>query len=221
MKISPGKLVSGINDFIFEWKKLGIVSDSRLHSSFKKSGSLIEVSWANDGYVLKDEQFASLSEYINLVENRQYSLLMDRGDMFQISFTLNRDQLVKHRLCWYPCPIRLSRDEIENSNVVDAIVERMNNAEVKDFYSKSPIRFDFDPKGATEKHPVSHLHLISEDCRIPVKTPLCLRKFMDFVTSNFYTDLEEICKLNNSTITWNRIDSLTAGQKKKLHLNIF
>lgn len=221
MKVSAGKLVKGINEFIFEWQKAGLVSDSRNHNAYRRAGGVHEVTWGDDGYVLKGDQFASFNEYINLVENRQYSMLLAEGDILQFSFSLNRDVIVGHRLCWHPCPVKLTRDEIENSSLVDAILERMSNGDLKDFYSKSPMRFDFDPIGASEQHPEVHLHLISEDCRLPVKTPLCLRKFIDFITENFYSDTSEILRLNQKAVSWDGADKLTRDQRSRLHLNVF
>lgn len=220
-KVGVATLVKGINDFIFEWQKLGLVADSRQHSAYRRAGGVTEITWGDDGYVLKDDQFASLLEYINLVENRQYSMLLPEGDMFQFSFSVSRDVLVKHRLCWYPCPIKLSPDEVENSSVVEAILERMGRGDIEGFYAKSPVRFDYDPLSVAEDHPEVHLHLISEDCRIPVKSPLCLKKFIQFIMENFYRDLSGLSRLSQNTITWRGRDSLSHAQKSKLHLNEF
>lgn len=221
MRITPDKLASEINDFLFRWQEAGIISDSRYHKCFNKSGENTEVTWGNDGYILKDNNFASLAEYISLVENRQYSALLSGGDLLQISFTTNRDSVVKHRLCWYPCPVNISRDAIENSSVVDAILEVMSNADLDGFHSKSPIRFDFDPNGATEEHPEVHLHMISEDCRIAVKGPLCLKRFTDFVIKHFYGNSQQLKELNAKSASWHVPDRLTPNQKKYLHLNFF
>jgi hypothetical protein len=221
VKISAGNLVKGINDFIFEWQKTGLVSDSRIHNAYRRSSGVTEITWGDDGYVLTDDRFASLNEYINLVEARQYSILLSEGDILQFSFSLKRDQVVKHRLCWYPCPIRLSRDDIENSSLIDAILEKMNNGDFDDFFCKTPLRFDFDPDNSSEEHPEVHLHMISEDCRLPVKTPLCLRKFIEFISDNFYSEVAEILKLNEKAITWDGGDKLTEKQKAKMHINSF
>jgi hypothetical protein len=221
VKISVGNLVKGLNTFIFEWQKAGLVADSRQHNAYTRARGIVEVTWGDDGYVLKDDQFASLNEYINLVESRQYSMLLSEGDMLQFSFSLDRSTVVRHRLCWYPCPIKLTRDEIENSSLIDAMLERMANGDLEDFYSKSPIRFDFDPADGSEDHPVVHLHMISEECRIPVKSPLCLRRFVDFIAENFYSDIEEIRRLNQNAVTWIGTDTLTDHQKSKLHVNSF
>lgn len=221
MKISAGNLVKGINDFIFEWQKSGLVADSRMHDTYRRAGGVIDVTWGNDGYVLKDDKFASLHEYLNLIENRQYSMLLSEGDMFQFSFSLERGLVVKHRLCWYPCPVKVSREEIETSSLVDAILERMGSGTFDDLYCRTPIRFDFDSKQSSENHPAVHLHMNSEDCRIPVKTPLCLRSFIDFVLENFYSSIEGIGSLNKNAVTWPSVDLLTPGQKARLHINTF
>ena len=220
MKITPINLAKGVNDLIFRWQSIGLVSDSRQHKVYQRSAGLNEVTWGNDGYVLKGNSFASLQEYIDLVDSRQYSALMTNGDLFQISFSLKRNEIVKHRLCWYPCPIKLDQED-SDCGVIEAILDRMSSARFDDFLSRSPIRFDYDDNSFSEFHPKSHMHMISENCRIPVKTPLCLRMFSDFIFSNFYSDAADLENLNKDATTWTAIDCLTEGQKYRMHLNIF
>lgn len=221
MIITPQNLANGVNELIHRWQKVGLVSDSRHHKPFTRSNGLVEVSWGNDGYVLKNNDFATLEEYADLIDKRQYSALLSNGDFFQISFSLKRNKIVKHRLCWYPCPIQLQPEELETGSICDAMLDRLSSAKLQDFQSKGPVRFDYDSFSYSDEHPEIHLHIINENCRIPVRQPLCLRAFSDFIFRNFYSDNPELVKLNQEATTWNSPDRLTDAQRAIMHLNIF
>lgn len=221
MNISAKNLSRFMNDLIYQWQKKGLLSDTRQHSPFKRSNGLLEVTWRNEGYVLKNNNFATFQEYVDLIENRQYSALMANGDFFQISYSIRKDTIVKHRLCWYPCPIEILSDDLENGGIIDALLDRMSGAKLNQLQSKGPVRFDYDSLEYSEEHPEIHLHMIDENCRIPVKTPLCLRNFFDFIFRNFYSHTPELVTLNSKTKTWNTLDRLTDYQRSIMHLNIF
>lgn len=221
MNISSVQLRKNIHDVIFEWQKLGLVFDSRNHEIYQKANQLVEVSWGNDGFVLKNEAFSTISEYCSLVDNKQYSIMLSDGSLIQISYNLKRNKVVKHRLCWYPAPVSLDVSILEESSASDYILDKMSDASIDEFIIRSPIRFDYDPKEASETHPESHMHISNENCRIPVRTPLCLRKFIKFIVSNFYPDIEGIDRLVNTGIHWPSEDRLTENQKKNFHINIF
>ncbi|AZL84316.1 DUF2290 domain-containing protein [Aliivibrio salmonicida] len=219
MEIRDVHLVESINKFIFQWQIKGLVHDSRNHSVFRKAGGLKEITWGNDGYILKDEEFSSISEYCSLVENRQYSMLLCDGSLFQISYTLDRSTIVKHRLCWYPCPIHVDSSDLDGNDITDIILEKMSTGDIESFRARSPLRFDYAPSQATEDHPTVHMHLSEETCRIPVKSPLCLKEFVTFIVRNFYDVLTQDPSLYQNLKTWGRIDTLTQEQKNRLHIN--
>lgn len=54
---------------------------------------------------------------------------------------------------------------------------------------RTPVRFDFDPDAAAERHPASHLSLNDQDCRIPVRGPMSLGHFIEFVFRHFYSSV--------------------------------
>lgn len=221
MEIKEQQLVQAINDLIFRWQKKGLVYDSRTHSAFKKAGGLNEITWGNDGFVLKDEQFSSFSEYCSLVENRQYSMLLNDGSFFQISYTLERSKIVKHRLCWYPCPIELDTSILDENDISDIVLDKMQSVDLSSLKCRSPMRFDYAPIQTKIGHSSVHLHLSEENCRIPVKTPLCLRQFMAFIVTHFFEVLSPDKSLYSDIVTWDSIDTLSDLEKKSLHINIF
>lgn len=221
MNIRPQVLATAIDDLIFAWQKHELVLDSRKHKIYRKGNGINEVTWGNDGYILKDEKFCSLSEYAALLENRQYSMLLSDGSLFQFSFSFSRELIVKHRLCWYPAPIAISPQELETSDIQELILNNMKDANLENFLSRSPIRFDYSESDGSDDHPEVHLHVSVESCRIPVRTPLCLNKFLMFVVENFYPELPRDSPLTRQAKTWAGKDTLTASQKAKMHINIF
>jgi hypothetical protein len=53
------------------------------------------------------------------------------------------------------------------------------------------IRFDYDKDVSDEKHPMCHFSFISADCRMPVQSPVGLKRFLLFVFGNFYDDRKD------------------------------
>lgn len=221
MDIQASHLVEAINDLIFRWQKRGLVYDSRTHSVFRKAGGMKEITWGNDAFVLKDEKFSSYSEYCNLVERKQYSMLLNDGSFFQISYTLNRTKIIKHRLCWYPCPIDIDTSDLNENDISDIILDKMQSVDLSSLRCRSPLRFDYAPDQAKIGHSSVHLHLSEENCRIPVRTPLCLRQFMTFIVTHFFELLIADKSLYESVETWEGLDTLSQLEKESLHINIF
>lgn len=217
--MTPEQLITSINQLIFDWQKCGLALDSRNHQAYQRANGIIEVTWGNDGFVLKDNTFASLEEYCSLIESRQYSMLLVDGSMIQLSYKLDRRNIVGHRLCWYPSPIELDED-IDYYSIVDYVLDRMSSGEMHLFKSRSPLRFDFAPEQAKEEHPITHLHLGHEDCRIPVKCSLSIKTFMSFIVENFYPEIKQNKALYSTCAHWFSGDLLTEGQRLRHHLNI-
>jgi hypothetical protein len=53
------------------------------------------------------------------------------------------------------------------------------------------IRFDYDKDVSDERHPMSHFSFISANCRMPVQSPVGLKRFLAFVFGNFYGDRKD------------------------------
>jgi hypothetical protein len=217
--MTSDQLIASIHQLIFEWQKCGLILDSRNHQGYQRANGIIEVTWGNDGYVLKDNSFASLDEYCSLIESRQYSMLLSDGSMLQISYKLDRQDIVGHRLCWYPSPIDLD-EEAYSYRIIDNILDRMASGDTSSFRARGPLRFDFAPEQAHEEHPETHLHLGHEECRIPVKSSLSIKSFMTFIVENFYPDVLANNSLHSNCADWFTGDSLTEKQRFKHHLNI-
>ena len=145
------------------------------------------VTWASNGIAtpLTDLPFATLGEYLQLVSARQFSVLLSDGALLQISYTVQGDDVIDHRLCWYPCPADLREEDLE----LAPIEEIVSSTPVGDVKCRGPIRFDFKAGQNVEGHSPSHLHLSDGECRIPVRGPLDLATFSSFIIANFYPRL--------------------------------
>lgn len=122
--------------------------------------------------------------YKELASGGLYNLKMVDGALIQMMYRFKKDELVSHRLAFFPSP-----DLSEYQNNSDIYEEDEIYAEVvaKNIVS-TPIRFDFDPKRFEEiHHPRSHLTLGQYvNCRIPVGAPLTPFVFLDFILRSFY-----------------------------------
>lgn len=235
--IRPEAMVSNLNKLCFEWDRAGLSLDSNMSCIRQVKGGKVLVSWDSEHMVFKDNEFSSLSEYISLLLRSQYTLVLFDGSLIQISYTIERNEIVGHRLCWYPSPIDISDvrevDEIvfrlkdllmENSEALeDHLTDPQPSYPVKlnGVYNRSPLRFDFVamPEAQKDAHPDVHMHISHENCRIPVKTPLCIRMFMRFIVENFYSDIPLEGSLVNDLASWDNNDMLTLHHKGKIHFS--
>jgi hypothetical protein len=189
----------------------------------QKSKNLSEVTWA--GYKLPEVYipFATIAEYRWLIQERQYNHLLFDGSLLQIAYTFRRNSLVKHRLCFYPCPLYFKPEELnlyqeEGYGLLDIV----DDFDFETFQSRlrlqSPLRFDFDPSSISPEHPASHLHLSRDDCRIPVFAPLSVGHFIQFVLRHFYLEQWQSNELLHNWPREKLKATLTECEKKQLHL---
>jgi hypothetical protein len=163
------------------------------------NGSVVRVTWpaslAESG-LFATNLFASIVEYRKFLLGRHYTCLMEDGGLIQISVDVKNNQVIGHRMCFYPCPLILPEglpisdfDEVdflflqELENQIEAIETRLDPSDVN-LRLRSPIRFDYNPDHATE--PPCHLHLSYPNIRVPVYSSLSLGHFVQFVLRHFY-----------------------------------
>ncbi|KHK54197.1 hypothetical protein PI87_16390 [Ralstonia sp. A12] len=119
-----------------------------------------------------------------LSEKRSYSVKLIDGGLLQLMYRFNGDQLVKHRLAYYPSPSLRAFQEDPEAYMRDDLFLEIVSRRIVPF----PLRFDFDVKAAKDvQHPFSHLTLGDvRGCRIPVSAGLTPRWFTEFILRNFY-----------------------------------
>jgi hypothetical protein len=208
--MTPSQVSSEINRFIQALSDENLILDRNI-TRVDRSGIIDQVTWINS---LKQppfwrSHFGTISEYIRFVKHRHYSCMLIDGALIQIEFTFENSDLSKHRLCYYPCPFTLDTSRIfseENIGLLELISEclidefdSIDKSIDDTFYPsyepisaclrmKSPIRFDYDLKSASDKHSASHLHFNDGETRWPVFGPLSLGHFIHFIFRQFYQD---------------------------------
>lgn len=144
--------------------------------------------------------------------------LPDGGLMiFQYIFD-GRENLLKHRLCYFPsyelppvdeAPALYEKDELYGDVIVKKLV-------------RFPIRFDYDPVSHKDiEHPKSHITFGQyENCRIPVDSAVSPNAFVMFLLRNFYSRSFQKNKntLSKKPYYIHAESSITGAEKKSLTL---
>src|SRR5579864_5017938 len=96
-------------------------------SVLKRNGSNVLVTWpsASSG-ALSDHIFGSLQEYRHFLGHREYTALLSDGALLQVSYSFDHEDVVAHRLCYYPCPLLL-RPEGTNASFIDDFDDQLAN----------------------------------------------------------------------------------------------
>ncbi|MGL4462724.1 MAG: DUF2290 domain-containing protein [Planctomycetia bacterium] len=132
---------------------------------------------------------STVEEYRIILTRRWYSTVLFDGSIIQLGYTFFGSTIIKHRLTYYPCPIRFSVDELDEYSI-DELLDVFADDEFKNRVRlEGPLRFDYDPAAAKADHPASHLTISRSCCRIPVHAPLSIGHFVKFLFSNFYPDI--------------------------------
>jgi len=128
--------------------------------------------------------FATIEEYSRFLEYRAYSVLLRDGSFLQLSYDFRNDDIVGHRLCFYPCPVEADPDLILQNPVLD-VVELYADSGLENIRLRSPMRFDYSANESAA-YSQAHVHISWDHCRCPVYAPLSLGHFVRFVFASFY-----------------------------------
>jgi hypothetical protein len=207
-----------LTSFIVRMLEIGAAVDSNPPVVRSQRGTTIVVWSSAPKYATQPRTtpFGSFADYRRLLEDRQYNLVLSDGSLIQAFLAFRHDSLVKHSICYYPCPVQLpiipfdpsDLPELVDSRLFGALetcewlpstlhdVQQADQFEDQDdrgegyaLRMRAPLRFDFDPEAATPFHPTSHLHLGDSESRIPVSAPLSMGAFIRFIFHIFYPSL--------------------------------
>lgn len=216
--MTPQEAANEINAFA------GHLAEHKLALEYNKTvvrrdGSDTMVTWstASSG---QDALFVAptLAEYVRLVSERQFSVLLSDGSFLQISLTFGRgNKLAKHRYLLFPSPLTISAEDVAQMSVVD-IVQCVPDAELREtLLLEGPVRFDYDERAAKPGHPVSHFTTARTDVRIPVFAPLCLGHLVRFLACQVFASWREHAIFREWPLRY--FDrTLTADEQTQLHL---
>ena len=152
-------------------------------------GDCIEIGWQGQkrtGLLFKDVPYREI--YDTIAKDRNFNFVFFDGSIVQILYRFSRNNLISHRLAYYPCP---DSGEFFSTVFQDGGYE---STEMIDYLPKNelmlPLRFDFRFSNENEAHSLTHIHLCNyQNCRIPVSSPITPSLFLDFVLRNFYPAL--------------------------------
>lgn len=130
-------------------------------------------------------EFGSVDEYIRWIQAEAYSAILYDGAIIQLSYDFVGDELVGHRLLYYPCPFNVDQAMLREEPILDVmeLYKQQDNSYIR---LRSPLRFDYSPEAQARGHPASHLTILSNDCRWAVVAPLSPGHFIRFVFRHFY-----------------------------------
>lgn len=186
MALTPKGIKEDIDGLISELIGKGICDDSNF-SAIRSSGSKVEVTFSGSEHIsiaLGDIEYTDI--YHELAEKRSYNMRLVDGALLQMMYRVEGDELLQHRLAFYPSPSLLPFQDDPDAYMRDELFIEIVQRRIVPF----PLRFDFDAREGVYidvSHPKSHLTLGDvKGCRIPVSAPLTPRWFVEFVLRNFY-----------------------------------
>lgn len=150
------------------------------------STGIVRVSWPDRGTGLpwRDPVESPLT-YRRWVESGAYSALLFDGALLQLTFDYRRDELVRHRLAYWPCPYSIDRLALSDDNLQDLLQLYEDEPAIRG-RMVSALRFDFDRDAATVDHPAGHVTLLNSAVRIPTAGAVSIGLFIRFVFRHFY-----------------------------------
>lgn len=147
------------------------------------------VTWSNSVSLSSLFDITSAyDQYVESLRQRWFTIVLFDGSLLQFSYTFDRNDLVKHRLSFQPCPVIIRPSEL-GSFSIEEILDLLEGKEFKNRVRlEGPLRFDFDEAAENSDHPPSHLTISRTSCRVPVSAPLSVGHFIKFLFLHFYPD---------------------------------
>lgn len=147
-----------------------------------------------------------------LLDKKEYNILLYDKGIIQLEFTVKEGLIIKERFIYI--------NKQSNIFKLEEIIEMDNDENNFDWYNEFNgipvlIRMDYD-KDYEDKldHPMSHLTISNcECCRIPMKGPMSISMFINFILNMFYDE-----KINNISTNYSELETLREIEKDNLYL---
>lgn len=217
--MTPDKLRRDVDQLVQKLWDAALILDSNITVVEPLAQNERRITWTKaSGFALFE--YPSIDEYVRILRERQYTALLYDGSLLQISYDIKLpNEISGHRLCYFPCPIEINREVVEEFGLID-LIEMLSGDELRTRVRlESPVRFEFDPDAASEHHPASHLTLSRNTCRIPVFAPLNLRQFFQFVFLNFYSERWKLHPFLGDAPSWECDRTLSSTDMVQLHVD--
>lgn len=219
IKPSPKNVHSEITKILSYLIEIGIVSDQNFPTLQHLSNQTTEVGFPTPNglsFLQKRSSYDDL--YKEIQGERCFSAQFIDGGIIQLSYRFKSNELLQHRLAFYPSPsldrFSESPEDYMNDEVFHEIISRRIIA--------FPLRFDFDGEQAIDtNHPHSHLTLGDvTHCRIPLTAALTPRWFVEFILSNFYQSPRIEFITNLPAHKHHFVPTITANEERLIHLAV-
>lgn len=179
--------------------------------------NVTEIGVANKDYSIFLKSITYSEMYQAVLEKKVYNIKMIDGALLTLLYRFSNDQLVAHRLSYFPAP-----DLIAFQNEPELYTEDELYVDILDRRIVTvPIRFDYDYDDSVCRpieHPASHLTLGQyKNCRIPVSSALTPYQFISFITTNFYHSANIHSSLQEFKDKFD--ESIFPEERKLVHIN--
>lgn len=104
MALTPKSIKEDIDGLISELIGKGVCDDSNF-SAIRSSGSKVDVTFSGSEHVsiaLGDIEYTEI--YRELADKRSYNMRLVDGALLQMMYRIEGDELLQHRLAFYPSP---------------------------------------------------------------------------------------------------------------------
>lgn len=188
MKVSQtaNKIKKEIDGVIKALIENGICDDSNF-CAIRGKARECEITFAGSEHIsLAYDDIDYSVIYSEFESKRSFNMKLIDGALVQMLYRIKNNQLIQHRLAFYPSPLLRSFQNDPEAYIRDELFIDIISRRIVPL----PLRFDYDCREGYFKeieHPKSHLTLGDvEGCRIPVSGPVSPRWFTDFIVRNFY-----------------------------------
>jgi hypothetical protein len=158
----------------------------------------------------------STNFYLELIKQSRFSWMLFDASLVQIWYRLRRGEVVGHRFCYIPAPFDVDLRVGSGAADLAEIIEGGSSANPLEQPRRTILRFECDPGAQTAAHPAAHLHLNSNDCRIPMRSAITVREFVNFLLRFFYSTHFEPTFIQAS---FEGASTLSDEEQRSFHIN--
>lgn len=180
-----------IHNTLLTLENLGLTRDTQ-EPQYEVRSNHEFLAWSNhvSGRENCGSNFTKINQYLHIYENGAYHCILRDGSLIRASFEFNRNILLNESLLYWPAPVFINEDEINELGIREALLQNMQKIDEihKLLIMRSPIRYDYDSTNDSENHPMTHIHIQSAECRLRAKAPICFNTFIKMIFRSAYPE---------------------------------
>lgn len=166
----------------------------------------------NESNILYDTN-KSVEEILDiLLKKQEYNMLMFDKGIMQFELIVENGEIVKERFIYIN-----KQNGVYGINEIKEMENDENNINWYEEITGIPvlIRMDYDKAyELNDIHPISHLTISNcECCRIPMKGPMSISRFINFILNMFYDE-----KISAIETNYDKLETLKLKDKDKLYM---